>query len=125
VRRMVFNVLAHNRDDHVRNFAFTMDARSEWRLSPAYDLTFSAGINGEHTTSVNGSGARPTRAGMQQVAEEAGSVPAARVREIIEEVRAAVERWPEFAEAADVPRLRRATIRQALADVDRLAGPRA
>jgi serine/threonine-protein kinase HipA len=42
VRRMVFNVLAHNRDDHVRNFAFTMDARSEWRLSPAYDLTFSA-----------------------------------------------------------------------------------
>jgi serine/threonine-protein kinase HipA len=125
VRRMVFNVLAHNRDDHVRNFAFTMDALGGWRLSPAYDVTFSAGLNGEHTTSVNGSGARPSRAGMQQVAEEAGSVPAARVREIIEEVRAAVERWPEFADAAGVPRLRRATIRQALAEVDRLAGPHA
>ncbi len=123
VRRMVFNVLAHNRDDHVRNFAYTMNAVGEWCLSPAYDLTFSAGMNGEHTTSINGNGARPTRAGMQELAQEVGAVPAARVRGIMEEVSAAVERWPEFAEAAGVPRPRRTTIRKALAGVDRAAGP--
>ena len=122
LRRMVFNVLAHNRDDHVRNFAFTMNGTGEWRLSPAYDLTFSAGMNGEHTTAINGNGARPTRAGMQELAQEVGTVPAERVRQILEEVSAAVVRWPEFAAAAGVPRAQRTTIRQALTDVDRHAG---
>jgi serine/threonine-protein kinase HipA len=123
VRRMVFNVLAHNRDDHVRNFAFTMNAAGEWSLSPAYDLTFSAGMNGEHTTSIKGNGARPTRADMQELAEEVATVPAARVTAIMEEVRAAVQRWPEFADDAGVPRAQRTIIGKALADVDRDAGP--
>ncbi len=46
-RHMVFNVLAHNRDDHVKNFAFILDDRSgEWSLTPAYDLTFTTGPGG-------------------------------------------------------------------------------
>ena len=53
---MVFNVLAKTRDDHSKNFSFLMDEYGEWRLAPAYDLTYSQGINGEHTTSVAGEG---------------------------------------------------------------------
>ena len=47
-RRMAFNVLAHNRDDHLKNHAFLMDAGGGWRLSPAYDVSFSDGPGGEH-----------------------------------------------------------------------------
>ena len=42
-RYAVFNVLAHNRDDHAKNFSFLMDSQGQWKLSPAYDLTFSSG----------------------------------------------------------------------------------
>jgi len=59
-RRMCFNVFAHNRDDHAKNFAYLYDEASGfYRLSPAYDLTFSSTYYGEHTTSVNGNGKNP------------------------------------------------------------------
>lgn len=54
-RRMVFNVLIGNKDDHSKNFAFQYK-NGEWRLSPAYDMLPSAGFNDMHTTSVNGNG---------------------------------------------------------------------
>jgi len=53
-RLAVFNVLAHNRDDHAKNFSFLMDAHGKWTLSPAYDLTFSSGPGGEQSTMVMG-----------------------------------------------------------------------
>lgn len=56
VRRMVFNVKSGNRDDHSKNFSFLLTAAHEWRLAPAYDLTPSSGLNGEHTAMVNGKG---------------------------------------------------------------------
>lgn len=55
----VFNVLAHNRDDHSKNFSFLMNEAGEWRLSPAYDLTFSSGPRGEQSTMVMGEGKNP------------------------------------------------------------------
>ena len=55
----VFNVLAHNRDDHSKNFSFLMNKAGEWRLSPAYDLTFSSGPGGEQSTLVMGEGRNP------------------------------------------------------------------
>jgi serine/threonine-protein kinase HipA len=56
-RLMCFNVFAHNRDDHAKNFAFTCDpATGIWRLSPAFDLTWSPGMGGEHATTVDGKG---------------------------------------------------------------------
>jgi serine/threonine-protein kinase HipA len=62
-RRMVFNVLAKNRDDHAKNFSFIY-TESGWYLAPAYDLTYSpSGYNGEHATTVNGLG-RPTEEDM-------------------------------------------------------------
>lgn len=55
-RLMCFNVITNNKDDHAKNFSFIMDDKNQWKLGPAYDLTYSNGINGEHTTTVNGKG---------------------------------------------------------------------
>lgn len=57
-RQMCFNVFAHNRDDHSKNFSFLYDD-GKWRLSPAYDLTYSNSIGGEHATTINGNGKDP------------------------------------------------------------------
>lgn len=55
-RRMVFNALSINYDDHAKNFSFIMDKTGEWTLSPAYDITFSKGLAQEHITTINGKG---------------------------------------------------------------------
>jgi serine/threonine-protein kinase HipA len=95
-RRMVFNVLACNRDDHARNFSFLMEPDGTWRHTPAYDLTFSAGPGGEHTMSVAGEGRTPTRRHVSQLAAKMSIEP--RVRDaIVEQVDAAVSDWPRFA----------------------------
>lgn len=100
-RRMVFNVLARNRDDHSRNFGFLMDQAGEWRISPAYDLTFSSGPGGEHWMSVAGEGRTPARSHCLQVASAAG-VAQGRAEAIIEEVRGAVAGWRAHAIDAGV-----------------------
>ena len=59
-RRMCFNVFAHNRDDHSKNFTYLYNETEDvWRLSPAYDLTYSTTYYGEHTTTVDGNGRNP------------------------------------------------------------------
>ena len=70
--RCVFNVLTHNRDDHAKNFAYRMDAQGRWRLAPAFDLSYSQGPGGQHSTSVAGEGARPGRADLMRVAKGGG-----------------------------------------------------
>lgn len=57
-RQMCFNVFAHNRDDHSKNFSYIYK-NNRWHLSPAYDLTYSNSIGGEHATTVNGNGRNP------------------------------------------------------------------
>lgn len=72
-RLMCFNVFAHNRDDHSKNFSFIYDDISkEWHLSPAYDLTYSDSINGEHATTINGEGKNPTLDDILSVAKMIG-----------------------------------------------------
>jgi serine/threonine-protein kinase HipA len=100
-RRMVFNVLAHNRDDHVKNFSYLMDADGVWRLAPAYDLVFSDGPGGEHTMAVGGEARRPSERDMLRVAGE-HAIDLARAREIIREVGGAVREWPRFARSTRV-----------------------
>lgn len=73
--RCVFNVLMHNRDDHARNFAFCLNHQGFWKLSPAFDLTYSYGPGGEHSTSVAGHGKAITRAHLLQIAKTAGIKP--------------------------------------------------
>jgi serine/threonine-protein kinase HipA len=58
-RIAVFNLLTHNRDDHAKNFSFLLDKNHKWRLAPAYDLTFSFGPGGEHSTTYLGEGKSP------------------------------------------------------------------
>jgi len=59
-RLMCFNAFAHNRDDHSKNFTYLFDEEIQnWRLSPAYDLTYSNSIGGEHATTVHGNGINP------------------------------------------------------------------
>ncbi len=67
---MCFNVFAHNRDDHSNNFSFVYEG--SWRLSPAYDLTYSNSVGGEHATTVAGEGKNPTMNDILSVAKKAG-----------------------------------------------------
>ncbi len=72
-RLMCFNVYAHNRDDHSKNFTYLYDEKKNcWSLSPAYDLTHSSSIGGEHATTVNGNGANPGLEDILAVAEKIG-----------------------------------------------------
>lgn len=72
-RRMCFNVFAHNRDDHSKNFSFIYDEKEkQWRLSPAYDLTYSTTYYGEHTTTVDGNGSNPGKKELLAVGKAAG-----------------------------------------------------
>ena len=89
VRRMVFNVKCGNRDDHSKNFSFLLTAEYQWRLAPAYDLTPSTGLNGEHTAMVNGKGRDITDADLVATAATYG-VPQNKVMQMIHEVENAV-----------------------------------
>ncbi len=100
-RRMVFNVLAHNRDDHVKNFAFRMTDEGVWELAPAYDLVFAAGPGGEHTMTVAGEGRAPARRHLLQLAAPAG-IPERDAESILDEVASAVARWRTHAREAGV-----------------------
>lgn len=72
-RRMCFNVFAHNRDDHSKNFTYIYDKKEDtWRLAPAYDLTCSTTYYGEHTTTVDGNGKNPGEAELLAVGTAAG-----------------------------------------------------
>jgi len=104
-RRMVFNVMGRNCDDHTKNFSFLLrQGRATWELAPAYDVTFAHNPNGEwthqHLMSVNGKFKNVEVADMLAQAQRFGLGTAKRV---IEEVRAAILRWPEFAQQAEVP----------------------
>lgn len=90
VRRMVFNVKSGNRDDHSKNFSFLLNKNFEWRLAPAYDLTPSAGINGEQTAMVNGKGRNITDEDLIAAAKVA-DIPASAVRSIINTVESALK----------------------------------
>lgn len=100
-RRMVFNVLTHNRDDHVKNVSFCLNEAGDWRLAPAYDLTFAPGPGGEHSMTVQGQGKTPGRSALLAVGRGEGL----RDRDMAvmyEEVRAAVVQWPVLADEAGV-----------------------
>ena len=105
-RRMVFNILARNQDDHVKNIAFLMDRRGNWALSPAFDVTYSyqpGGLwTGSHQMSVNGKRDGFEWEDVKAAAANAG-LKRGRAEAVFAEVRGAVSRWKEFADSARVP----------------------
>ncbi len=118
-RRMVFNVLAHNRDDHVKNFAFVLDdTTGDWRLSPAYDLLHTPGPGGEHTMTVAGEGRYPDRSHILQLARRA-DMSQREAEHIIDEARSAVCCWPNHAAKAGVSTAGIERIAKSLSEIDR------
>jgi len=99
-RRMVFNIIARNQDDHVKNIAFVMDREGRWSLAPAFDVTYSYRPAGEWTSShqmtLNGK-----RDGFALVdfkaCAAAASMKRGRAEAIIDSVRQTVSRWPDYA----------------------------
>ena len=102
-RRMVFNVVARNQDDHTKNIAFLMDRDGVWRLSPAYDVIYAYNPDGEwtsrHKMSVNGKREGISRQDMLAVSAEMNIKQG---REIIDDVVASVADWPRYARDAVV-----------------------
>jgi len=104
-RRMVFNLLARNQNDHVKNIAFLMDRAGQWSLSPAFDITWSFNPAGNwtatHQMSVNGKRDQFTRADLQALGSSA-QLKRGRAETIAEEVITAVRDWPVYAAEANV-----------------------
>lgn len=100
-RRMVFNVLAVNRDDHTKNLAFLLPREGEWQLAPAYDVTHAHNPSGEwtneHQMAVNG---KRRDIDLDDLVEFGDRFLVPGYRDVIAKVEAAVKRWPEFAEKA-------------------------
>ena len=100
-RLAVFNVMAHNRDDHAKNFSFLMDEFGEWKLSPAYDLTFSNGPGGEQSTMVMGEGRNITRTNLEKLGLEA-KLSKEFIEEVIQQTNLALGNWKNLAKEYDV-----------------------
>jgi len=105
-RRMVFNIVGRNQDDHVKNIAFLMNKRGQWSLSPAFDVAYSYDPLGTwtamHQMTVNGKRDGFTLEDLRVVGASAG-LPRGRAEAIFREVRDVIVRWPEYADAAGVP----------------------
>lgn len=104
-RRMVFNVLAWNCDDHVKNISFLMDKQGEWKLAPAYDVSYAYNPTGDwtsrHQMSINGKRDGITDEDFLEAAKAAGVKPK-KVKAIVDRVRDAIRNWPTFAAEAEV-----------------------
>ena len=105
-RRIAFNIIARNQDDHVKNIAFLMDKSGHWSLSPAFDMTYSYNPTG-HWTSSHQMTLNGKRDDFQLedfvICEKNASMKRGRGIEILRQVQAAVLKWTEFSEAAGVP----------------------
>lgn len=117
-RNALFNILAHNRDDHSKNFSFLMDEKGDWSVSPAYDLTFSAGPSGEHSTLVMGEGKNPTKEQLMQLAAIV-DINKAKAQRIIDQVQNATNNWRKFANEAGVTKAQAQIIQEALSLVSK------
>ena len=116
-RRMVFNIVARNQDDHVKNIAFLMDRSGQWSLSPAFDLTYSYQPTGRwtsvHQMSLNGK-----RDGFVlddfRACAKAAAMKRGRAEAIVGEVTEVVSRWRDYADEVGVSSKQRDGIQAAL-----------
>ncbi len=103
-RRMVFNIIARNQDDHTKNISFLMDKEGKWGLSPAYDMTYAynpqGGFTALHQMSVNGKRDNFTQEDLQKMAV---AINIKKAHEIIEEVIYAVSQWNKIAHECGIP----------------------
>lgn len=104
-RRMIFNVVARNQDDHTKNISFLMDKTGKWRLSPAYDISWSYNPEGkwtsQHQMSINNKWSDFT---MDDFLTVASSMNIKSPREIIEKTIDVVAHWPVYAASLGIPK---------------------
>jgi serine/threonine-protein kinase HipA len=116
-RRMVFNIVARNQDDHVKNIAFLMDKSGRWSLAPAFDVIYSYNPSGAWTSShqmtMNGKSDGFDRDDFKACAISAG-LKRGRAEIILDEVISSVKRWKEYAERAKVKEVWREQIEKSL-----------
>jgi serine/threonine-protein kinase HipA len=102
-RRLVFNIVARNQDDHVKNIAFLMNKEGQWSLAPAFDMTYSYNPSGDwtatHQMTLNGKRENFSLSDFRAAGQSA-ILKRGRAEEIVKEVIEVVERWPEFADEA-------------------------
>jgi serine/threonine-protein kinase HipA len=110
-----FNVLAHNRDDHAKNFSYLLNGKNEWVFAPAYDLTFSYGPGGEQSTMVMGEGKNPGAEHLRALGKKHDLENAP---DILTKVQKAIARWRKYAEQASV------TAKSAVEIADKINGHR-
>jgi serine/threonine-protein kinase HipA len=104
-RRMVFNVMGRNCDDHTKNFSFLLrEGSATWEFAPAYDVTFAHNPKGEwtsqHLLSVNG---KFKGIEVDDLLAEADRFKLGTAKDVIGQVRGAIRQWPQFAESAGLP----------------------
>ncbi len=102
-RHAVFNVMSHNRDDHAKNFSFVMDFKGEWKLSPAYDITFSSGPGGQQSTTVLGEGKDPSSENLRTLGKRA-KLDNKTIAQAIESTQNALGEWKALARRHNVSR---------------------
>ena len=116
-RRMVFNIIARNQDDHVKNIAFLMDKSGTWSLAPAFDMIYSFNPSGtwtaSHQMTLNGKRDNFTLEDFKACARTA-SMKRGRAEAIINEVREKVQHWRDYADEVGVPAIWRDQIRNTL-----------
>lgn len=106
-KRMVFNIITRNQDDHVKNISFLMDRNGNWGLSPAYDITYMYDPTGkwtnEHQMLVNG---KSSNINLNDIitAGKNMNITETKIKNIIEEVKQAVEQFDIYANKAFLPK---------------------
>jgi len=114
-RRMVFNVMARNCDDHTKNFAFVMDEKGRWELSPAYDICHAyrpdSNWVSQHALSINGKRKNINRFDLLQVAKQMNVKKAESIIKLIHDV---VSEWTNYAKQAEVDEKLKQAIQQTL-----------
>lgn len=102
-RRMLFNVLSGNRDDHTKNFSFLLDASGSWKNTPAYDITYNTGINGEHTMDISGHGKNISMDHLKPLARVA-SLNMKDVSRMVDEIVESLSGWAAEAKHYSIPK---------------------
>ena len=116
LRLAAFNVYSHNRDDHSKNISFLMNATGEWKLAPAYDLTFSNSSHGMHSTMIAGESKAP---GQQHLLELANTFGVKNPETIINEVKKAITDWEIYAMDSGVSRVSQKLITKAMTEISK------
>ena len=122
-RRMVFNELARNLDDHVKNISFLMDKQGVWRLSPAYDVTYAYNPSNRwlarHQMTINGKQERITLDDLVESGQHM-NISKNRIISIVEDVDRSIKEWPYFAKEAKLPERAVEEVQRNLGSIDEL-----